>query len=164
MENKLQLINFMELKVKQEGEIEKIEKITGYQLPNKFKVVGLVLFVVSVLSIITSLKLYLVGVKHYDLFERTALTNMVLGLLIISISREKIEDELIAKIRLQSYNYAVIGTVLLYLVLPFIQYAITFSFTSIPKIEGSKDVSVLGVLLMSQILAFRKLNKAYNEE
>ncbi|RTY82585.1 hypothetical protein EKL99_07710 [Flavobacterium sp. ZB4P23] len=154
----------MELKVKQGGEIEKIEKITGYQLPNKFKIVGLVLFVVSVLSIITSLKLYLVGVKHYDLFERIALTNMVLGLLIISISREKIEDELIAKIRLQSYNYAVIGTVLLYLILPFIHYAITFSFSSTPKIEGSKDIPLLAVMLAIQIITFKKLKRAYNEE
>jgi hypothetical protein len=153
----------MELKAKQGGEIEKIEKITGYQLPNKFKIVGLVLFIVSVLSIITSLKLYLVGVKYYDLFERIALTAMVLGLLIISISREKIEDELIAKIRLQSYNYAVIGTVLLYLMFPFI-YAIVFNFSSVPKMEGSKDVSVLGLLLTMQIITFRKLKKAYNEE
>ena len=154
----------MELKAKQGGEIEKIEKITGYQLPNKFKIVGLVLFIVSVLSIITSLKLYLVGVKYYDLFERIALTTMVLGLLVISVSREKIEDELIAKIRLQSYNYAVIGTVLLYLMLPFIHYAIIFSFSSMPKMEGSKDISILGLLLSVQIITFRKLKKAYNEE
>ena len=153
----------MELQVKQGGEIEKIEKITGYQLPNKFKIVGLVLFIVSVLSIITSLKLYLVGVKYYDLFERIALTIMVLGLLVISVSREKIEDELIAKIRLQSYNYAVIGTVLLYLMLPFIHYAIIFSFSSMPKMEGSKDISILGLLLSVQIITFRKLKRAYNE-
>jgi hypothetical protein len=39
--------------------------------------------------------------------DRIAKTVLVLGLLIISISKEKIEDE-IAKIRMQSYNYAVI--------------------------------------------------------
>ncbi|MFE3869667.1 hypothetical protein ACFX5F_00340 [Flavobacterium sp. ZS1P70] len=154
----------MESQAKQGGEIEKIEKITGYQLPNKFKIVGLVLFIVSVLSIITSLKLYLVGVKYYDLFERIALTTMVLGLLVISVSREKMEDELIAKIRLQSYNYAVIGTVLLYLMLPFIHYAIIFSFSSMPKMEGSKDISILGLLLSVQIITFRKLKRAYDEE
>ncbi|MDI5948611.1 hypothetical protein QLS91_04550 [Flavobacterium sp. LB2P84] len=154
----------MELKAKQEGDIEKIDKFTGYQLPNKFKIVGLVLFITSILSIITSLKLYMLDIKYHELFERIALSGSVLGLLIISISREKIEDELIGKIRMQSYNYAVIVTVLIYLILPFIHFTIESIFSSMSKIEGSKDVSVLGVLLMSQIFTFRKLKKAYNEE
>jgi hypothetical protein len=154
----------MELKAKQEGDIEKIDKFTGYQLPNKFKIVGLVLFITSILSIITSLKLYMLDIKYHELFERIALSGSVLGLLIISISREKIEDELITKIRMQSYNYAVIVTVLIYLILPFIHFTIESIFSSMSKIEGSKDVSVLGVLLMSQIFTFRKLKKAYNEE
>ena len=154
----------MEPKAKQEGDIEKIDKFTGYQLPNKFKIVGLVVVIVSILSIVTSLKIYILDVKYHELFERIALSVSVIGLLIISISREKIEDELIGKIRMQSYNYAVIVTVLIYLILPFIHFTIVSIFSSMPKIEGSKDVSVLGVLLMSQIFTFRKLKKAYNEE
>ena len=154
----------MEPTANQEGDIEKIDKFTGYQLPNKFKIVGLVLFITSILSIITSLKLYMLDIKYHELFERIALSGSVLGLLIISISREKIEDELIGKIRMQSYNYAVIMTVLVYLTLPFIHFTIVSIFSSMPTIEGSKDVSVLGVLLMSQIFTFRKLKKAYNEE
>jgi len=154
----------MELKAKQEGDIEKINKITGYQLPNKFKIVGLILFIVSILLIISSLKIYFIDIKYQNLFERIALTGTVLGLLMISISKEKIEDELMAKIRAQSYNYAVIGTVLFYLTFPFVVLIVESIFSSMPKIEGSKDVSVLGVLLFMQILTFRKLKKAYNEE
>ena len=154
----------MEPKAKQEGDIEKIDKFTGYQLPNKFKIVGLVVVIVSVLSIITSLKLYMLDVKYHELFERIALSSSVIGLLIISISREKIEDELIGKIRMQSYNYAVIVTVLVYLTLPFIHFTIESILSSMPKIEGSKDVAVLALLLTIQILTFRKLKKAYNEE
>ena len=154
----------MELKAKQEGDIEKINKITGYQLPNKFKIVGLILFIVSILLIISSLKIYFIDIKYQNLFERIALTGTVLGLLMISISKEKVEDELIAKIRTQSYNYAVIGTVLFYLAFPFVVLVVESIFSSMPRIEGSKDVSVLGVLLMMQILTFRKLKKAYNEE
>nr|WP_315157127.1 hypothetical protein [uncultured Flavobacterium sp.] len=154
----------MKTKSKQVGEIKEIDKITGFQLPHKFKVVGLALFVISILSIVTSLKLYLLDVKYHELFERIALSFSVVGLLIISVSREKIEDELIVKIRMQSYNYAVIGTLVVYLILPFVHFIIVSFFSSMPKIEGSKDVSVLGVLLLTQIITFRKLKKAYNEE
>ena len=116
------------------------------------------------MSIVTSLKIYILDVKYHELFERIALSVSVIGLLIISISREKIEDELIAKIRMQSYHYAVLGTVLFYLAIPFVHFIIELLLSDKPTIEGSKDVSVLGVLLMMQILTFRKLKKAYNEE
>ena len=154
----------MELKAKQKGDIEKINKFTGYQLPNKFKIIGLVIVVLSFLSIMTSLDTYILEEKYYDLFKRIALSGTVLGLLIISISKEKIEDELMTKIRSQSYNYAVIGTVLFYLTFPFINFMFFSFVTSMPKIEGSTDISVLGVMLFMQILTFRKLKKAYNEE
>ena len=154
----------MEQHSKQEGDIEKINKFTGYQLPNKFKIIGLIIVIISFLSIVTSLDTYILEEKFYDLFKRVALSGTVLGLLIISLSKEKVEDELMTKIRTQSYNYAVIGTVLFYLTFPFINF-IFFSFVSSkPKIEGSTDISVLGVMLFMQILTFRKLKRAYNEK
>jgi L-asparagine transporter-like permease len=154
----------MEPHSKQEGDIEKINKFTGYQLPNKFKIIGLIIVIISFLSIVTSLDTYILEEKFYDLFKRVALSGTVLGLLIISLSKEKVEDELMTKIRTQSYNYAVIGTVLFYLTFPFINF-IFFSFVSSkPKIEGSTDISVLGVMLFMQILTFRKLKRAYNEK
>jgi hypothetical protein len=41
----------MKIKSEQEEAIGKIEKITGYQLPNKFKIIGLVLCIISIFSI-----------------------------------------------------------------------------------------------------------------
>lgn len=153
----------MKTKSEQEEAIEKIGKITGYQLPNKFKIVGLVLCIISIISI-SIVAFSLENFRYNDLLDRIAKTGMVLGLLIISISKEKIEDELIAKIRMQSYNYTVIGTVLCYLIFPFINFTIVSIFSSMPKIEGSKDIPLLGVMLIMQIFTFRKLKKAYNEE
>jgi succinate dehydrogenase hydrophobic anchor subunit len=153
----------MKIKSEQEEAIGKIEKITGYQLPNKFKITGLVLCIISIFSI-SIIAFSLENFKYNDVLDRIAKTVLVLGLLIISISKEKIEDELIAKIRMQSYNYAVIGTVIFYLIKPFINYAIVFVFSSAPRMEGSKDIGLLALLLTVQIFTFRSLKKAYNEE
>jgi hypothetical protein len=153
----------MKIKSEQEEAIGKIEKITGYQLPNKFKIIGLVLCIISIFSI-SIIAFSLENFKYNDVLDRIAKTVLVLGLLIISISKEKIEDELIAKIRMQSYNYAVIGTVMFYLIKPFINYAIVFVFSSAPRMEGSKDIGLLAFLLTVQIFTFRSLKKAYNEE
>ena len=153
----------MEPKVKQEGDIEKINKYISYQLPNRFKIIGLILFIVSFISV-PLISIYLENNKYQDLFQRIGSTLAILSLLMIAISKEKIEDELIAKIRMQSYHYAVIGTVVANLSLPFFNYLISFSFSADPKIEGIKDTPIFGVLLFLQILTFRKLKKAYNEE
>jgi hypothetical protein len=115
-------------------DIEKINKFTSYQLPNKFKIVGLVIFVVSILLIVTSFKNYCIDDKYHNLFERIVLSSMVMGTLIISISREKLEDELIAKIRMQSYHYAVLGTVLFYLIIPFVHFIYELLFYKMPVI------------------------------
>jgi hypothetical protein len=88
------------------------------------------LCIISIFSI-SIIAFSLENFKYNDL-DRIAKTVLVLGLLIISISKEKIEDELIAKIRMQSYNY-VLGTVMFYLIKPFINYTIVFAFH--PRLE-----------------------------
>jgi len=153
----------MELKSKPEGDIEKIDKTTSYQLPNRFKIIGLILFIISLFSV-ALISLYLENNKYQDLLQRIGSTVIILSLLMIAISKEKVEDELIAKIRMQSYHYAVIATVIGYLSLPFIFYIISFSFSNTPKMEAIKDIPIFMVLLCTQIFTFRKLKKAYNEE
>ena len=144
-------------------DIEKINKFTSYQLPNKFKIVGLVLFITSLIAVLV-IAIYLRNSEYNNLSKRIASTLAIAGLLMIAVSREKIEDELIAKIRMQSYHYAVVGTVIFYGILPFIDFAFESISSSLPKIQGSADVSILLTLLVIQILTFRKLKKAYNEE
>ena len=153
----------MESKMKQGSDIEKIDKYISYQLPNRFKIIGLMLFIISFFSV-PLISIYLENNKYQDLFQRIGSTTAILSLLMIAISKEKVEDELIAKIRMQSYHNAVIGTVIGYLSLPFISYIISFSFAAAPKMEDNKDIPIFGFLLVMQILTFRQLKKAYNEE
>jgi hypothetical protein len=67
----------------------------GISTSNKFKIIGLVLCI-SIFSI--SIIAFSLENFKYNVLDRIAKTVLVLGLLIISISKEKIEDELIAKI------------------------------------------------------------------
>lgn len=152
----------MEPKMKQDGSIEKIDKYTNFLLPNKFKRVGLVLFVFAFVSYFT------VGVyvenSNYYLLQNIAHTIAILSLLMIAISREKIEDELIAKIRMQSYHYAVIGTVIVHFCMFFVPSILTLLFSSTQTIQENNDIFVLVCLLVIKILTFNKLKKAYYEE
>jgi hypothetical protein len=153
----------MEAKIKQEGDIKKINKFIGYQLPYKFKTIGLVVFIVA-LILTAIIDFSLKGIDYKDLFLKIAKSGAILGLLLISVSKEILEDELIVKLRMQSYDYAFIGGVLFALIMPFINYTIVFVFSSAPKMEMTSDFTILGILLTIQILTFRRLKKAYNEE
>jgi hypothetical protein len=88
------------------------------------------LCIISIFSI-SIIAFSLENFKYNDVLDRIA---KVLGLLIISISKEKIEDELIAKS--ESYNYAVIGTVMFYLINHLLYYCVCFS--SAPRMEVVK--------------------------
>lgn len=56
----------MKIKSEQEEAIEKIDKINGYQLPNKFKIIGLVLFISSIILVfIISIYLGSLNTKIY---------------------------------------------------------------------------------------------------
>lgn len=153
----------MELKSKQEGDIEKIDKYISYQLPNRFKIIGVILFIVSIFSV-PIISIYFENNSYLDLFKRIGWTMAILSLLAIAISKEKVEDELIAKIRMQSYHYAVITTVIFYLSFPFIGYVILFCFSTAPKMEATKDIPIFILLLLTQIFTFHKLKRAYNEK
>jgi L-asparagine transporter-like permease len=154
----------MKTKLQMPEEIGNVNKFTNFQIHNKFKIIGFVICVVTILLIVTSFKNYFIDEKFHELFERVVLSFMVVGMLIVSISREKIEDELTSKIRLQSYYYAGLVTVIVYLILPFIHFILECAFSSTPTMNGSGDLSILLFLLFIQIITFRRLKKAYNEE
>jgi hypothetical protein len=153
----------MELDSKHDVEIRKIEKITKYQLPNKFKKIGFGLFIASVISTIT-FSFIIESMNYQHLLDKIVKTVAILGLLLISISREKIEDELIIKLRMQSYSYAFIVGVLFFLIMPFINYGYLLIKGSVLKMEGVSDFTILGTILAMQIYSFGLLKKAYNEE
>jgi hypothetical protein len=75
----------MKIKSEQEEAIGKIERLR-YQLPNKFKIIGLVLCIISIFSI-SIIAFSLENFKYNDVLDRIAKTVLVLGF-IISISKE----------------------------------------------------------------------------
>lgn len=153
----------MALKSSDQSELKSIEKLIKFQLPNKFKAIGFGIFIISLLFILAS-PFTLENYEHNDLLDKAAKSVLLLGLLAISISKEKVEDELIITLRMKSYGYAFIGGVLYVIIMPFINYLIIYLYSSNPKIEGVSDFTILGMLLTIQIYSFWSLKSSYNEE
>lgn len=102
-----------------EGERRRLNKLQSFlSLPNYFKKIGVACFVVSMIALF-SIRYFVESPETIKL----ALKNVILiSMLLIALAREKVEDELIEKLRGQAYTIAFICGVIYALVQPYVNY------------------------------------------
>lgn len=145
----------MNLKNIQECERTKIEKWSSFQLPNHWKKIGVGLTFIILLSII-SLKF----IDGEPTWIRPLLRRLLLiSLLIISLSKEVMEDEMISSLRGKSYTLAFIIGVVYSLVQPVIDYVIHNFLYEPSNFNGFSYFQVLFFMLLIQILFFEVLKR-----
>lgn len=137
---------------------KKIERWSKFQLPNRFKRIGSIICITTLLLML--------GRKFADgpLWIKPLLSNIfIIGLLMVSLAKEKIEDELIVKLRSQSYRLGfTFGVVYAILVIPLINYMVDLLVSSAE--EAAFEASVFEVLismLAIQLLFFHKFKRAH---
>lgn len=143
-------------------ERKSLGKVSKFQLPHHFKKVGWVLFIVSFISLFTSsiittdesLKSTIVVIVKY---------TMLIGLLIVSLAKEPIEDEFIKSMRMKSYMIAFILGVIQTLIMPFITLGAETIVDGGSTLKPVNDFFVLWVLLFCQILVFHVFKSAAND-
>ena len=133
-------------------ERKSIDKLKKYQLPNQAKKIGWVIF----------------GIAFIALFFTTKDTNLkliakysiLIGLLIISISKEEIEDEFVKSLRMHSFTFAFIFAVFIAITNPLCSYLVNFVFTEQQEVfSGIGDWMILWLLLSVQVFYFEYLKK-----
>ena len=98
----------------------KIEKWSRFQLPNRWKTIGVLLCIaLFVTAIVLKFTEFEVG-----WFKGVLRRGILIGLLIISISKDKNEDEMIVSLRSKAYTLAFIFGVVFTLVQPLLEYLI----------------------------------------
>lgn len=102
-----------------QAERNRIDKM-HLQLPHIYKKVGIAVFSASMLLLIST--------KFFDgetEFFKSALRQIIIAsMLVVAISKEKFEDEMIMKIRLRAFSISFIWTVIYALVQPYINYGV----------------------------------------
>lgn len=108
-------------------------------IPGKYKVIGWIIFVLfACLGIATiyweyqvpGLRLPIkengISFADYNLTNEIALAGVVIGLIMIVFSREKIEDEYISFLRLKCWQWSVLINYLILIILNFVFYGTSF--------------------------------------
>lgn len=140
-----------------ECERNKLNKIQNYRLPIYFKHIGFALFVISFFIIMSRLFID----DQSEILRELGKKGFLIGMLLISISKDKEEDELIMKIRSQSYALAFVIGVIYALVMPYVDYGVS----NVLKPEGETlknlgDFQILIFMLMIQLMFFYVLKRA----
>lgn len=138
-----------------ESEKRKLDKLNKFQLHHRFKRIGWSIVIIAFLLMIAK--------KFVDepTWVKPALTNlMIIGLLMVSLAKEKIEDELIVKLRSQSYRLAFIFGVVYSLVQPYIEYGVDYLVNSQKEDSGFSYFQVLLFMLVVQIMFFAQFKRA----
>ena len=140
-----------------ERERSHLEKMNKFQLGNQFKKIGYI--------IAFSAFVLMLGRKYFENSEwiRPILHGVLLiGMLVISLSKEKLEDEFIDSLRAQSYRIAFILVIIYSLVQPLINFGVGYLLNQDEKLEGFSYFQVLFYMLIVQLLVFwqlKRLNK-----
>lgn len=147
----------MNLKSIMECESRSLEKMKKYQLPNSFKKIGIIILILSFSALI----LNKLSLDHFNI-KMAGKYGMLIGLLITSISKEKIEDELVSNLRMQSYAFAFITGVFLTLTNPLFAYIVNFFFEKQQAVfKGVGDWQILWILLSVQVFYFEFLRRMH---
>lgn len=140
-----------------ESERNSLEKLSKYQLPNVFRKIGYLIFGIFFIALFLG-KFFIDGLEIGIVLKY----GMLIGLLLVSISKEKIEDELVTKLRMQSYAFAFISGVFFSLVLPLVDYLFDIIFDNgEPMFDALSDWSILWFLLSVQVFYFELLKRLH---
>ena len=139
-----------------ECERKQLNKIQNYRLPVYFKYIGGVIFMVSFLSIMSRLFINDPSETLTDLAKK----GLLIGMLLISISKDKEEDELTIKIRSQSYAVAFLIGVIYALVMPYVEYGVSNVINAEDdSLKNLGDFQILIFMLLIQLMFYHVLKK-----
>jgi len=138
-------------------ERNRLEKITKFRLPQYYYKVGIAIGVITILMMF---------VRAFAMEGDTEWLKLLLqktflvGMLLMSIARDKEEDELTVKLRMQSYAWAFIIGVIYALVMPYIEFGVSNVVHSGGEVyKDLGDFQILIFMLMIQLMSYHTLKR-----
>ena len=140
-----------------ECERRSLGKMKKYQLPNKFRKVGIGIFIILFIAMFV----FAFTSENSELKQITKY-GVLIGLLITSISKEKVEDELVKNLRMQSYTFAFIFAVFITITNPLFSFIVNqFTDKQQDSFSGVGDWQILWLLLSIQFFYFEYLKRMH---
>ena len=148
----------MNMKSILECDRRRTEKLLKLKFPNYYKKIGWIGFIVSLAILIGTKFIH----EEPELLKEILKKASLVFLLIVVLSKEKIEDEFIAQIRAQSFSFAFLSGVFMTLFLPFFNWIVLKLFKPEGAVlEDLGDFQILWIMLLLYLLFFNVSKKWY---
>ena len=147
----------MNMKKIMECEQRQFRKLANFRLSSKFMNVGIAIGTMSIVMIFV--RTFALG-DDTEWLKLLIQKTLLIGLLIMSISKDKEEDEMVVALRSQSYAIAFVIGVVYALVMPYIEFGVDSAIASnVSEFKNLGDFQVLLFMLMIQLLFFHSLKR-----
>ncbi len=140
-----------------ECERKRFEKIINFRLPHKFMSIGIAVVLLSIIMMFVRAFLmegdteWLKVVLH---------KGLLVGMLLMSISKDKQEDEMTITLRSQSYAIAFVVGVVYALVMPYVELGVSNVVNSGGEVlKDLGDFQVLVFMLIIQLMFYHNLKR-----
>ncbi|MEZ4856832.1 MAG: hypothetical protein R2812_10205 [Gelidibacter sp.] len=140
-----------------ECERQRFAKLIKFRLPHKFMKIGIVIVVMSILLMFVKA----FGFKeHAEWLKLLAEKTLLIGMLMMSISKDKVEDEMTIQLRSQSYMFAFILGVVYALVMPYVEFGVSnVVHDGGEAYKDLGDFQILLFMLMIQLMFYHNLKR-----
>ena len=138
-------------------EQKSLQKLINFRLPRKFMTIGMML----TLGSITLMFLRTTFFGEDSETIKTALrSTLLIGMLIMSITRDREEDEMTIQLRMQSYAWAFITGVIYALVMPYVEFGVSSVLNADNEaFKNLGDFQVLLFMLLVQLMCYHILKR-----
>lgn len=138
-------------------EREQFQKMINFRLPHQFLTIGIGIALLSIVMMFVRPFIFdgeTEGLKH--ILQK----SLLIGMLIMSLSKDKLEDEMTVSLRAQSYAIAFIVGVIYALVMPYVELGVSNVVHSGGEIyKDLGDFQVLLFMLMIQLMFYHTLKR-----
>ncbi len=140
-----------------ECERNRFNRLIKFRLPHKYLKLGALIVFLSLAIMFIRAFLFK---GEYEWAKTISKQGFVLGMLIMSISKDKLEDERLITLRAQSYAIAFIMGVIYALVLPYVEFGVSnIVHSGGEAYKDLGDFQILTFMLMIQLLFYHNLKR-----
>ncbi len=147
----------MDAKKIMDCERNRFYKLINFRLPHRFMAIGIAIVLLSIVMMFVR-AFAMEGDTQWLklLLQKTVLV----GMLIMSLSKDKIEDEMTVSLRAQSYAIAFVIGVIYALVMPYVEFGVSNAVHSGGEaFKDLGDFQVLLFMLMIQLMFYHNLKR-----
>jgi len=138
-------------------ERKRFNKMINYRLPRVFMTIGLAIVAISIITMF--IRAFAMEGDTLWLKE-IAKKGLLVGMLFMSVSRDKEEDEMTIALQSQSYAMAMVAGVVYALVMPYVEFGVSNAVNSGGEVlKDLGDFQVLLFMLMIQLMFYHNLKR-----